>query len=203
MEIGFETIGNATLVCHDRIPVLVTDPWLTGGAYFGSWGLSNAIPEETMASIKQCPYVWISHGHPDHLSPRSLELLAGKEILLADHVGGIIRQGLSERGFQVRVLKDREWTPLSERVRIMSIADYNQDGILLVEMNGRLIVDLNDADRPDGILGRASSYQLSFATTLSVIPWRRLIPPLTGRSLLLPNILATVGTNRWLLKTRS
>jgi hypothetical protein len=22
MEIGYETIGNATLVCHDRVPVL-------------------------------------------------------------------------------------------------------------------------------------------------------------------------------------
>ena len=55
MEIGFETIGNATLVCHDRSPVLVTDPWLTGGAYFGSWELSHAIPEETMAAIKHCP----------------------------------------------------------------------------------------------------------------------------------------------------
>ena len=146
MEIGFETIGNAVLICHDRGPVLVTDPWLTGGAYFGSWGLSHAIPEQTMAAVKDCPYVWISHGHPDHLSPRSLDMLAGKQILLPDHRGGIICQGLRERGFEVRVLKDCEWTPLSDRVRVMSIADYNQDGILLVDLDGRLIADLNDAD---------------------------------------------------------
>jgi len=85
-------------------------------------------------------------GIRNHLSPRSLELLTGKEILLPDHFGGIIRKGLSERGFKVRVLKDCEWTALSDRVRIMSIADYNQDGILLVDINGRLIADLNDAD---------------------------------------------------------
>ena len=30
MESGFETIGNAVLICHDQRPVLVTDPWIVG-----------------------------------------------------------------------------------------------------------------------------------------------------------------------------
>ena len=45
MRIGFETIGNATVICHDNGPVLVTDPWTDGGAYFGSWTLSHEVPE--------------------------------------------------------------------------------------------------------------------------------------------------------------
>lgn len=53
MELGFETIGNATLICHDRRPVLVTDPWIKGSAYFGSWGLSHQIPDEQMHSIER------------------------------------------------------------------------------------------------------------------------------------------------------
>ena len=145
MELGFETIGNAVLVCHDRRPVLVTDPWLTGGAYFGSWGLSHEVPEEILAGIKQCPYVWISHGHPDHFSPRSIDAVAGAQILLPDHVGGVMRDGLRERGCNVKVLKDGEWTALSDRIRVMSIADYNQDATLLVDIGGRLIVDMNDS----------------------------------------------------------
>ena len=68
MELGFETIGNATLICHDNGPVLVTDPWTDGDAYFGSWTLSHEIPDEQRQSILDCPYVWLSHGHPDHLS---------------------------------------------------------------------------------------------------------------------------------------
>jgi hypothetical protein len=146
MDIGFETIGNAVLVCHDRGPVLVADPWLTGGAYFGSWGLSHAIPEEVMASIKECSYVWVSHGHPDHMSFPSLELLADKQILIPDHVGGLIREGLTSRGLKVTVLRDGQWTTLSERMRVMSIGDYIQDGVLLVDLDGRLIVNMNDAD---------------------------------------------------------
>jgi hypothetical protein len=146
MELGFETIGNATLVCHDNGPVLVTDPWITGAAYFGSWGLSHAIPDEVMASIQACRYVWVSHGHPDHLSRDSLDSLRHAEILLPDHVNGLIREGLMERGFNVRVLEDCTWTRLSEHLHVMSIADYLQDAILLMDLDGRLIVNLNDAD---------------------------------------------------------
>lgn len=146
MEVGFETIGNATLLCHDRRPVLVTDPWVTGGAYFGSWGLSHQVPERQMASIKSCDYVWLSHAHPDHTSSRSLDLLKGAEILLPDHYGGILHAGLQERGFKTRVLQDRRWYQLSDHIRVMCIADYMQDAILLVDIDGRLIADFNDAD---------------------------------------------------------
>ena len=146
MDLGFATIGNATLVCHDHGPVLITDPWIIGPAYFGSWALAHEVPEEILDDIKHSQYVWISHGHPDHLSPRSLDLLRDKQIFLADHVGGRIRDGLRDRGFAVTVLNDREWYPISDRIRILSIADYNQDSILLVDMGGRLIVNLNDAN---------------------------------------------------------
>lgn len=44
MQLGFETIGNATLVAFDRDPVLASDPWIDGAAYFGSWRLSHAVP---------------------------------------------------------------------------------------------------------------------------------------------------------------
>ena len=40
MELGFQTCGNATLIAYDRdVPVLVTDPWVEGAQYFGSWRL--------------------------------------------------------------------------------------------------------------------------------------------------------------------
>jgi hypothetical protein len=40
----FETIGNATLILYDGTPLLVTDPWIDGDAYFGSWGPTHEIP---------------------------------------------------------------------------------------------------------------------------------------------------------------
>ena len=170
MEIGFESIGNATLICYDKKPVLVTDPWLTGGAYFESWTLSHEIPEEQMKAILSSEYVWLSHGHPDHLSSASLKLLKGKRILLPDHVGSRIYGAMKTQGYDVHRLKDREWVKLSDRIRILTIADYYQDAIILIDINGRLIVNTNDA----GELGwgpfvrkTIKKYDISFLLSLS------------------------------------
>jgi hypothetical protein len=145
VDIGFDTVGNATLLVHDRAPLLVTDPWLKGSPYFGSWGVSHEIPAEQLADIEAAEFVWISHGHPDHLSFDSLDLLRRKKVLLADHVGGRIAEALRSLGCAVTVLPDRTWVPLTDRVRIQTIADYNQDSVLLVDVGGRLVVNLNDA----------------------------------------------------------
>ena len=90
-ECGFETVGNATIILHDGAPLLASDPWITGPAYFGSWGLSHQIPAEQMEAIQQCEYVWISHGHPDHLSGDSLKLLANKKVLVPELNMGQLR----------------------------------------------------------------------------------------------------------------
>jgi hypothetical protein len=145
MDLGFETIGNATLVCHDGGPILATDPWIDGGAYFGSWTRSHEVPARQREAIAACRYVWLSHGHPDHLSLESLEHLRHAQLLVPDHVGGRIRRDLTAQGFDVRVLRDREWVELSPRIRVACVADYNQDAILLVLVGGRLVANLNDA----------------------------------------------------------
>jgi len=149
MDLGFETIGNACLICHDGGPQLATDPWIQGPAYFGSWTTSHEIPPEQLAHVKACKYLWISHGHPDHLSQESLAELKDKEILLPDHFGvkdgGRIARELRGMGYRVRVLQDGVWTQLSPRMRVLSIGDFCQDAILLVDLGGRLLVDSNDA----------------------------------------------------------
>lgn len=145
MHLGFETIGNATLVVHDERPVLATDPWVQGSAYFGSWGLAHEIPPAQEAAILDAEAVWFSHGHPDHLNPDSLPLFRDKRVLLPDHVGGRIAGDLRTAGYRVEVLPDGRWVRLTDRVRVLCIADPGQDAVLLVDVGGRLVVDLNDA----------------------------------------------------------
>ena len=167
--IGFETIGNATAIVFDGKPLLATDPWIAGDAYFGSWGMRYVIPAEQKSHILDCEYCWLSHGHPDHTNAASLDMLAGKTLLLPDHEGRRMEKDLRQMGFRVRVLKDREWVQLSAHVKIMCIADYFQDGILLIDVNGRLLVDLNDAtDRGWGGFVRkiVRDYPVSFMLKL-------------------------------------
>ena len=46
VDLGFETIGNATCTVFDNsIPVLTTDPWIVGKQYFGSWNHRFRIPK--------------------------------------------------------------------------------------------------------------------------------------------------------------
>ena len=96
--IGFETIGNATVICHDGEPILSTDPWVDGSPYFGSWGLPNEVPSAQREAIVNSKFIWFSHGHPDHFLAESLELVAHRKILLPDHVGSRIYDNLKEAG---------------------------------------------------------------------------------------------------------
>jgi len=168
--IGFDTIGNATLIGYDDKPVITTDPWIRGGAYFGSWTFSHAIPTEQLESIQKCPYLWFSHGHPDHLNLESISDLHNKQVLLANHVGGRIYDDLTSLGLNVRILPEREWVRLSKRIRVITISDYNQDSILLLDIGGTLVIDLNDAnDRGWGHFVKqiARSYKTSYLLKLS------------------------------------
>jgi hypothetical protein len=147
VEVGFDTIGNATIICYDKAPVLVTDPWIKGSAYFGSWGLSHTIPEEQLLAIGKCKYVWYSHGHPDHLNWDSINDFREQTILLPNHYGKRIYNGLQQEGFKAEILQDKKWYRLSDKVRVMCFADMFQDAVLLIDINGRLIVNTNDASR--------------------------------------------------------
>jgi hypothetical protein len=146
--LGVKTIGNATLIAYDEVPILATDPWFGGEdeAFFGSWGLSHEIPAAEKADIQRAKYIWFSHGHPDHLNPQSIKRLKHVSILLPDHVGGRIRKDLEAEGYNVRTLPDGRWVQLSSRVKVFCVCDYIQDAVLLVDVGGRLFIDMNDSN---------------------------------------------------------
>src|SRR5215471_4591808 len=107
MKLRFETVGNAILQLFENDkPILATDPWLTGTAYFGSWALDHELTDQQIRNVIQSPYVWISHGHPDHLHPESIDLLSPEqEILLPNQYFAEIADWFREKGFEVRILK--------------------------------------------------------------------------------------------------
>jgi hypothetical protein len=141
----FETIGSAIVIAYDDRPVLTTDPWIRGDAYFGSWGQDYEIPKTQLQAIQDADFHWFSHGHPDHLNIASLPMLTKGEFLLSDHYGNRIKRDLTAAGHRVRVLPDRKWIPLSKGIRVYSSANQNQDSLLLIDINGRLIINQNDS----------------------------------------------------------
>ena len=170
--IGVSTIGNATLIAYDEKPIISTDPWFgdTDPAYFGSWVTSHVFPKDLQQDVFNSEYIWFSHGHPDHINPISLEKLAGKKVLLPDHIGSRIYKGLKQKKYNVEVLPDRKWVKLSKNIKILCITTIIQDAILLIDIKGRLFVNLNDAGSRHCtnfirkiVKGYSESYLLSLA----------------------------------------
>jgi hypothetical protein len=68
------------------------------------------------------------------------------------------------------VLPDATWVRLSERVRVLCVADEGQDAILLIDVGGHLVVNLNDAqDRGWGSMVKRTirAFPRSFLLRLS------------------------------------
>ena len=166
------TTGNATLIAYDTTPIVCTDPWIGDEepAYFGSWILSHKIPREIKHDIYNSEYIWFSHGHPDHLNPTSLERFRANKILLPDHVNARIYKDLFGLGYSVSVLPDRKWVQLSPNIKIQSITTLIQDSVLLLDVCGKLFINLNDAGVRDCaryIQKISSGYAHSYVLALS------------------------------------
>jgi len=141
------TTGNATIIAYDHLPILATDPWIgdEDSAYFGSWVLSHKIPLNLKKDISNSQFIWFSHGHPDHLNSISLQRYKKNKIILPDHVGSRIFNDLNNLGFDVEILPDRKWVELSKNIKIQCITTYIQDAVLLIDICGKLFINLNDS----------------------------------------------------------
>jgi len=143
--IGFETIGNATVTVFDEKPIISTDPWIFGNPYFGSWGHKYSIPSEQLDNIKKSKYLFLSHGHPDHIDPDSFELFKNKTLIVGDHYGDRIYNDLKVK-YDCIKLQSNSWFVVSKNIRIKSFADWNQDTSLIIEILKKdIILNLNDA----------------------------------------------------------
>jgi hypothetical protein len=147
MSLTFETLGNATVQFKaDGRPIFATDPWLKGTCYFGSWALDHPLTPGEIENVRGSPYIWISHGHPDHLHPESLELMPPEtRLLLPDHYSGEIREYLIEQGFSVTVMQYRSWLKLHDQLEVLCLDNENQDAILVCRFGNALVINLNDS----------------------------------------------------------
>ena len=148
IDLGFETIGNATCTVYDGSnPILTTDPWVIGKPYFGSWTHRYKIPEDKKSNIFNAKYVWISHGHPDHLDIESLNNFKNAYILLSDHYNNRIYNDLLDLNYNVKIIKSNVDYQLSKNISIKCFADFYQDSIIIINIADKdLIVNLNDSN---------------------------------------------------------
>lgn len=137
-------IGHAALCIEAGGLAIVTDPWFQGPAYCGQWHIFPK-PVGTQRA-EQADVILISHGHEDHLHGPTLSGMR-KDARVFYPYGwyGGIREYLRGLGYAeiTEAMTGRTYA-LREGTYVTYIAN-NLDSINVIEHQGEIIVNVNDA----------------------------------------------------------
>jgi Beta-lactamase superfamily domain len=148
MEYTIKTLGHASLLLIDdnNSPLLLTDPWLIGSAYWRSWWLQNYPDPSLIDTVAHTKYVYITHEHPDHLHLPSIRKIGKQSNYLCPDLPHIeMPSFMKGEGLDVQILPTCQWLSLNQDISICSIALWNDDSILLIKTPKALIININDA----------------------------------------------------------
>jgi hypothetical protein len=140
------SIGHAALEIEASGLRLLTDPWWAGPAYTNQW---HAWPTPQPAGVesRQLDYVYISHGHEDHLHADTLrQLRPGAAALIPEFLTGSAADFLTKelRFCQVIPLRHGRTVELRRGLRATCYVNLT-DSMLVLEDGDRVLVNANDA----------------------------------------------------------
>ena len=141
-------VSNASLLIESDHFKILTDPWIEGPAYLGSWTHYPPSP----IKIKDLPdidAVWISHEHSDHFHEHSLSFF-NKDIpmYIPDFDNERLVNRVKKLGFSnVVAMHPREPYSLTNDVQMVSFKSGSvwNDNILLLQLGNFNILNINDA----------------------------------------------------------
>lgn len=147
MTRGVRFHSHACLSVQGERDVLLTDPWLFGNVFHGSWALRPA-PDLEALDLGNVRHVWVSHAHPDHLHVPSLlrirERRSGPLTIYyqrtADHS---VRNALVKQGFEVVELTPHHETPVADDISL-TVFPTRGDSAVVIRLGDRIILNQND-----------------------------------------------------------
>jgi len=146
MDHEMTTLGHATLVLfEDGHPLIATDPWLIGSAYWRSWWLEKYPTDEEIDLVRRARWIYLTHSHPDHFHWPSLRRLGPHATLHPTFPRNPVPAFLRENGYAPQILEPWRWYALSPHVRIVGIPVPIDDSILVIDTPSTTVVNLNDS----------------------------------------------------------
>ncbi len=143
--------GQACILIEAGGIKLLTDPWLTEGAYLGTWFHTHILAEAgvTPATFpKDIDYLFISHEHLDHMDAETLRHFSpATPVLICKFSTPKFRHHLAGLGFtDIRECAPGAEMQLSGDVKatIFATAEYTNDSAILVEHNGVRVFNETD-----------------------------------------------------------
>ncbi len=156
MEITY--IGHAAMMMHSGGKTVLMDPWLNDPTYHGSWWHFPPL-EISVDTLPKIDYLYISHEHPDHFDPPTLERMDKKvEVLLANFERKRFRDRLQKLGFEhiTEIALGDEYKPAGSEMSFRMIApDRAWDDSAIVVRDGRhTVLNVNDCHLSKETLSR-------------------------------------------------
>lgn len=155
---------------------LLTDPWLDGPAFFGSW-VPYPPPDCSAADLRP-DAILITHEHSDHFHEPSMRHFDRRTpIYVPDFPNRRLPERLAALGFMTVIpmrFGDRYEAHPGWSLTAFEAASNWNDAFLLVDVDGFRIFDINDAGvnaRIASIVGRVDLLAVQFSAGASGYPW--------------------------------
>lgn len=146
LEVSIGYLAHASVIVRAGNSSLLTDPWLTGTKYYGSWHhFPPAVydPEE----LKRVRYLYLSHWHQDHFDPASLRLVnPNATVLIPKFANSKFLRKVRSAGFsRILELVHKRWATLEPDLSVCCLIT-GEDSSLLIRAGALLILDANDCN---------------------------------------------------------
>ena len=147
-----EYLNHASVIIKSGDVSLLCDPWFSGTAFGGGWGLQYDNPD-AFDKAKSCSHLWVSHFHPDHLHIPTLKQLAAVSpditALANDSANFRVSEALQRAGFRNIVpLYERRKLRLTSDITVTRFPTAGIDNMLLIETPEGTILNYNDCHLP-------------------------------------------------------
>lgn len=145
-------LNHASIIIQvDNIKLLM-DPWFSGSAFEGGWGL-RFNNQKALDLASTCTHLWISHFHEDHFHLPTLKKLAEINpniIVLGNNSYNFqLDEAVKRAGFKnVIPLYERQPLELSEGFTVKRYPTTGIDNMLLIKTNKGTILNYNDCSLP-------------------------------------------------------
>jgi len=143
--------GQACTLIEAGEMKILTDPWLTEGAYQGTWFHTHVLADANVTPEtipKDIDYLFLSHEHQDHTDVRTLKHFRPDiPLLICRFSTPKFHQYLRQLGFtDIREVESGQPLDLGDgaKVTIFRTVEYTNDSAILVEHDGRRVFNETD-----------------------------------------------------------
>ncbi|HZY63668.1 MAG TPA: MBL fold metallo-hydrolase [Edaphobacter sp.] len=178
---------NFTLINHACVKIrignlgILCDPWLDGPVFNNGWLLLSPTPVATAEIMDGVTYIWLSHEHPDHFSPKFLFEIAKSHadkitILFQKTRDGRVKSFCEARGFRVQEIAESDLVSLGDGVTVRVGKSDFYDSWLFLDDGHTRVMNLNDcpmrAEKDIGRALKAAGHPDVLLTQFSYAAWK-------------------------------